>query len=705
MKLSYIALAASLVMSTAAQAEDIVVTARKTEENLKETPVSVRYFSEEQLERANITKIADLPSIGQRIATPHSSALTMSIHGQAQQDPVITVDNAVGVYVDGVYVARSYGLNSYLLDVNNIQVLNGPQGTLFGRGSTGGAVLINTNDPKLNTVEGKVELGYGNHDEREGSAVINLPIGDKVAFRGAISRRKSDGYVKDTVTHDKYNNDNGLLVRGKLLVAPTDGINTVVTGEFYDSETNPNARHLIYGWGTNAAVAQPNLVDYTTTTVTPYNHTKYGSVSATTNIGKLKVVGGWRHVKSDQVLDFDGSSLALTTGYNNADIQQHTVEATYNDQLGKINYILGGFYFNESGNDNLNSYLNNRTSNVSWNAYGHNKSYGTFAHVEVPLTERLSVDGGIRYTHDNKQATTRNMLISATGVKTACVLSGLNLADNCVVSYGKSFDKVSWTAGVNYKLADNLYTYAKVSTGYKSGGLQAKAVSTVSAGTFNPENIIEYSAGVKGNLGPVDYAINGFYNKITDMQVGAVYVQPVFTTVLRNAAEARVYGGEATIGVQIADNFKVNFNGILANPKYLNYKNPITGAELADSNFNLVVKKQFTVDGTYTLGNVDLSANYVWTDRIAQAFNSLASIQATFGNTLGAQIYDTIRTKQAGIVNLRATAHINNVDVSVWGKNVLNHRYYNYLFYSPGSYISGATNDPVGYGVTVGAKF
>lgn len=251
---------------------EIIVTARKVEENLQDVPVAVTAFSGDDLEKQNIQRVENLANFtpGLRMVQAQSTptALTIALRGQVQTDILVTLDPSVGTYVDGVYWARSYGLNGSLLDLKSVQVLKGPQGTLFGRNTTGGALLINSNDPDFDEYSGKISLTYGRFKEFEVSAVSNIPIvKDKIAIRLAGTRFHRDGYTTNnapatavtsvTATTPvargpffgsqngrKFDERDRWNFRGKLLAQVTDNFSLLFSGEYYDADETAPARSL-----------------------------------------------------------------------------------------------------------------------------------------------------------------------------------------------------------------------------------------------------------------------------------------------------------------------------------------------------------------------------------------------------------------------------------------------------------------------------
>lgn len=252
---------------------EIIVTARKVEENLQEVPVSVTVLSGEALEARSVLKLEDLgrfaPGMTTRPGSSTPSALTITLRGQVQSDILVTLDPSVGTYVDGVYWARAYGLNADLLDIQAVQVLKGPQGTLFGRNTTGGALLINSNNPDLYDFGGRLALAYGRFDEIQATGVLNVPIVEgKVALRVAGQRSKRDGYVTNDVAPGvvsavdannpavarapfvgtpngvKLNNRDRWNFRGKLDIKPTENLTLRFSGEYFEMDELAPARQI-----------------------------------------------------------------------------------------------------------------------------------------------------------------------------------------------------------------------------------------------------------------------------------------------------------------------------------------------------------------------------------------------------------------------------------------------------------------------------
>ncbi|MET0182127.1 MAG: TonB-dependent receptor plug domain-containing protein, partial [Caulobacterales bacterium] len=249
--------------------DDIVVTARKVEENIQEVPVAITAFSGAQMEERNVTNLIDIGKFtpGFQITQAANGPQTLSIQsrGQVQGDTLATLEPSIGVYVDQMYWARPKGLNTSMLDLSNAQVLRGPQGTLFGRNTTGGALLLTSNDPNTEEATASANFTYGSYNERASEFVLNMPLADNLALRGALRVRDRDGWAYGVrsynVSGNPDNSQNGVIIRPdgrefndrhevqgrlKALWEINDDMRLILSGEWYSFESNGDGRQMLY---------------------------------------------------------------------------------------------------------------------------------------------------------------------------------------------------------------------------------------------------------------------------------------------------------------------------------------------------------------------------------------------------------------------------------------------------------------------------
>jgi iron complex outermembrane recepter protein len=230
---------------------DIIVTARKINEKLQDVPVSVTVFSGEQLQAQGAARVEDIahftPGLTLVGSPANTNAPVFGLRGQAQTDVLATLEPSVGVYVDGLYIARTPGLNGDLLDIASVQTLKGPQGTLFGKNTSAGAILFETNKPKLNVMSFALNATYGRFNQIDGSLIVNVPlVEDKLAFRGAIQNRNRDGIYIDRVSGKRYNNIDNLSGRAKLLWEPSSTVSVVASGDWFSYKSNGPYEAITY---------------------------------------------------------------------------------------------------------------------------------------------------------------------------------------------------------------------------------------------------------------------------------------------------------------------------------------------------------------------------------------------------------------------------------------------------------------------------
>lgn len=694
-----ICLMAMTALTSPAYAQDITVTARKFEENIQTTPVSITRFDQEQLDARGARTVSDIPGIGEKAIIMSGDALLMSMRGQTQNIIDITTDSSVATYVDGIYVARGYGLNTTLLDVNNVQVLYGPQGTLFGRNSTGGAVLFETNDPVLNKFGVTATADYNSDDEPAASLVLNSPLGQDLALRLAGRYEDESNWVTDRITGKKYGEKNTVHGRAKLRYAP-GSLDAVISGEYYRSRGANEARFMDYGFGQNAALATMNPGDTVAINAPTFNRTELYSVSTRVKYEDFKLVAGYRRVKSNHLGDWDGTPSDLYSQVIDADVEQFNAEANYFGNFGPVKYNVGAFYFQENGSELGEARFYGGLQHSRFVANIDNKSYGVYLANYIDLTNRLRLNASVRYTHDDKDAITRNVALR-NGQPLACVGNGL-LSAGCASPQSASFDKVTWSAGLDYFINPQTMTYVKVGTGYKSGGNQNRAL--INEGVqFKPENIFEVEAGVKGEVGPVRYSLAGFYNEVDNYQILTVFRTPIVHTLIVNAAKTRNYGAELNTSIALQDNFIITGSAQFVNPKFVDYVR--NGVDVSNSRFNNVSKYQFTVDGRYTLRNVTANVSYTWRDSTPQASQSAQYLIATYGAANAEKILDVTTIKAHGILNASLRADFGPISVTAYGNNLTNTRYKKSNSFNEGLWNTSAFNEDRSYGVRLGYKF
>ncbi|NBU84853.1 MAG: TonB-dependent receptor [Sphingomonadaceae bacterium] len=781
---------------------EIIVTARKVEENLQEVPVAVTAFSGEDLEKQNIQKVENLANFtpGLRMVQAQSTptAMTIALRGQVQTDILVTLDPSVGTYVDGVYWARAYGLNGNLLDIKSAQVLKGPQGTLFGRNTTGGAILINSNDPNLDEFGGRLSATYGRFNEFEATAVSNIPIiPGKLALRLAGSRLHRDGYTTNAApatattvlvgntavargpfpgsqNGQKYDNRDRWNFRGKLLAQLTDNFSLLFSGEYFDSDETTPARALrlatnaytasnttynvantsaLFVGATNAglpllpanfpailgvgytrlnadiaaAAAAPSIVLNNERPYATARTYSYGLTAALdTPWGEAKLITGLRKVRTNAGLDLEGSQYAIHFTEGQQEIKQQSIELQTTGKAfdGALDFAAGVFAFHETGFDQSISItvpaLNGTTSHFG--ARIDNDSKGVYGQGSWHITDALTFTGGLRYSVDDKGITSfNNNYVRATGV-TICSIQGGNLGNlgseivrpvGCAITRRDSFSGWSYTAGLDYKLSDGILVYAKTSKGFRSGGQNLRAPSTVAFLPFKPEIAYSYEIGLKSEFFDRRVRLNlaAYTSDINNIQRSTlIAVAPIppstvsgTATILSNAGKARIKGIEAELTALVFPGLTLSATGALTDPKYVSFAD--LSGDRSFERFTGVAKKQFSLAADYSTefgedGKINLHVDYSWRGDSPTADYFFAA------NPQNAAIVEATTAKALGTVGARASVDFGNFGVAIFGRNLTNERdFVQNLLVAPLGYITGIRNEPRTYGVTGTVKF
>lgn len=774
--------------------EEIIVQARKVNENLQDVPVAITAFTGEQLEAQNVQRVQDFanftPGLAIREGQSTRSAITITLRGQVQTDILATLDPSVGTYVDGVYWARATGLNADLLDVESVQVLKGPQGTLFGRNTTGGAMLINSNNPNMHDFSGRASFTYGRFDEMTFTGVVNLPIvNDRVALRLAGQRATRDGYtvnesVPGTVMGGnkvvrrnypgspkgtRLDNRDRWNFRGKLQVMPTDNLSLLFSAEYFDMEeqapgrqlrmllpkyvaTNPTyeiggtgavfvglsngaslanaqaegltvAAPLIAGFASNPKIAQNNETPYSAARTYSYGFT----AALDTEFGEIKFVSGLRDVRSFAGIDLEGSQYAIHFTEAQQRLKQQSAELQITGKAFNeaIDFAAGAFVFHESGFDQSISITVPTLNSATSHFYGKidNDSIGLYGQATWHITDALSFTGGLRYSVDDKRLETRsNNYDRVTGL-TNCSIVSLPQFDaggevvgpqRCSVSRGDAFHGISYTAGLDYRLNDDVLVYIKTSKGFRSGGQNLRAPSTANFTPFLPETAYAYEVGIKSELFDNRLRLNAaaYQTDVTDIQRTTLIATapvppstvPGTATILGNAGKARFRGVEVELMAVLADGLTVSASGALVDPKYIRFSD--AGGNRSFERFTGVAKEQFALAADYATdisgsNRLKFHLDYSWRGDVPTAEYNWV------GNPNNDAIIEATTAKALGMLGARASVEFgDNLELSIFGRNITNERkYVQNLLVVPLGYIAGIRNEPATYGVSASVKF
>jgi iron complex outermembrane receptor protein len=554
-----------------AEIEEIVVSASKFGRELDRAPVAVTELTAEMFDRDHIRSVqevqARVPSLVYSNPTNFAQAY---IRGIGSNFSLAGLESAVAFYQDGVYLQRQAGATLDVVDLAAVQVLKGPQGTLYGRNATGGAILIQTADP-TNEFEGKAALEYGRFDHVRAEGMINLPISDTLAVRFAGQRIWDDGYINDTVGDRDLGTVDSHLVRGKIRWQATPELTAIYSIEHSKQASNLYAQHqrldgllcmacTIYG-------------------VSPAR----GFYDSTQGYDPRNKVNYWAHTLR---IDYEGEQFTVTsvTGYRDT----HTKEFNEQDSMGPelldayvtekgptftqdiyarttfdspLNFLVGGSY--ERDRNTLTSLLFGDQFGPLWSVSTTNKvsldSYSVYAEAYYDLTSSLKLTVGGRYNVDDKKLRVANDANAALVFGTP----GFEVSDK--------FKDLTPRIVLSYDAGDRGYYYVSYNRGAKSGGFSTPALTPPNA--LESEILDSFEIGAKNSFldGTLTTSAAIFYGKYKDVQVQRVDAL-AGTVAAENAAEAEPYGAELDVQWEPIADLNIGFGATYLHNEFTKYE-------------------------------------------------------------------------------------------------------------------------------------
>ncbi len=551
--------------------DEVVVTARRREENLKDVPVAVSAFSAEKLERSGGTDITVLsqttPNITVQTARGSNSTLISYIRGVGQQDPLWGYEPGVGLYVDDVYIYRPQGAVLDIFDIERIEVLRGPQGTLYGRNTIGGAIKYVTK--KLGDEAGaKVKATYGSYNQTDVMVSGQTPVGGGLSVGGAYALYKRDGYGTNLTTGAEHYNKDVQAYRLSAEYKPTEDLFFRLAYDKVTDKSNPRHGHretlptagnypILGVYDTQAGLGDKNKVTTEGLSLT-------GQWDATQNL-TFKSITANRKGHTKTLIDFDGTplpTLDVPANYDDASFSQE-LQAVYSDE--NVQGVFGLYYMNSQASGEFDTIAGNLGLSIADGGKVNTRSFAAFFDFSANLTDRLKVSLGARATRDAKSANVfRLFYLGATpspyqgGVNRPILQVRTNYSD------AKTFEQFTPRISVSYELSDDLNTYASFSKGYKSGGWDMRGDAAITPQTTNgylPEVVKTYEAGLKGYAldRRVSFSSAIFLSKYTDQQVTTQVVVPSgIASSVDNAGASTLYGAEFEASTKFSQHLSGN---------------------------------------------------------------------------------------------------------------------------------------------------
>lgn len=596
------AIIASGLSSVPAQAqvlEEIVVTSQKraTSLDVQKVPTAISVFSGEALEESFAVDLTDVgrmaPNVQLNPAGTYPGFANFFIRGIGVSNTTRSQDPAVGTFLDGIYVGFGPSSIAETFDVQSVEVLRGPQGTLFGKNVTGGAVSVTSRRPG-NDFGGYTKVQIGNYGSIKITGAVDLPLSDNVAVRLAATSRSRDGYFDNLETGDTKPESDVKIIRPTLVWTPTDRTSIAVIGEYYRSEGGSSASQNLDS-RVNPRVAGPAVVQRVFDYAPPgdkydIRHNTQGYVDAEAKMlvvdgsydadhGVFTVITGAREVSYDSSTDFDGSPhTVFHFPDNKEDQEQFSFEARYASKFSStVDFTTGVFYFTQEYDvgERREFFVGGTPQNpMIWQQVGlgeaDDQSVAVFGEASWHISDSLSLLLGGRWTKEEKEILFCPFSFDAT------VFSSLSMSD-CANPVSKDEDWTSFSpkVGLDWHIAEQMFGYLSWSTGFRSGAFNIRARLPEAIGPVDEEEVNTWEAGLKSTLldGKMRFNVALFHSSYDDIQrtisdTVIVNGSPAVTQVLRNAAEASISGIELESSLILTETLAADFTVGYLNAEY-----------------------------------------------------------------------------------------------------------------------------------------
>jgi len=576
---------------------DIIVTAQRREENLQKAALAVSAVAGDTLTRQSITQATDLTRLVPALqVAPAASFTQIYLRGVGTFGANAFAEQGVAFNLDGVYLSRPAAPAGLFYDLDRLEVLKGPQGTLYGRNATGGAVNVITAKPRLGETGANLTAEYGNYDTIKASGAVNLPFGQQVALRVSGQYAKHDGYFSDG-----YDDENTKAIRAQLRGETGTGLDATLSVDYAHvggqgsggtimplldgmHRLGPSDPRVIAAYVARQPTAPvPQIIARDD----GYQDNDFFGVAATINadlgFAKLTIIPAYRKTDLDF---FSYASSFLIDVTEKSD--QMSLEARLAAQTGALNWVLGGYYFVEDVD--ANQVFDQASNGTKIRSDLETESIAAFGQATLALTDRFRVTGGLRYTRDNKKQDSEAHTLPFVGfVPGVFPLVPIILDIPTFATTDVDFSKMTWKAGVEFDLGPRSLLYAQVSTGFKSGVLY----SALGRNFSSPETLTAYTIGSKNRFfdNRLQLNVEAFYWDYKDqqishlgpVQVASTPVGPIFGPVFltENAGAATIWGAEAEMLFRPTPNdlFSANVQYLNAQYDELRYQSySVTGA-------------------------------------------------------------------------------------------------------------------------------
>ena len=714
-----------------ARLEEIIVTAQRRSENMQEVPIAVTAVTANMAERLNLFNIENLSQntpgfVYNRMA---SGAATPYIRGVGTSSVTAGNEPSVATYLDDVYIPTSSGTLSEFLSIESIEILKGPQGTLFGRNATGGVIHVHTRNPSHEPMA-DISVGYGNFDTLSGKFYVSGGLTENVSANLALTYTdQRDGWGTNIVTGNDVLLEKVWGARGKLLIEQNETTSILLTAHYdrVESDKGIAARLLpgVYGrTGFNHDLSGAGFHDFTSSYDGGYT-SKFALFSAkiTKDWDNARLVSITAYTDSDVPFSFDLDAVPLDyyNAYSRGTMETWTQELQLlSPESSEVSWILGAFLLKSESGYNATYDGSAFPSGVfrETNSYLDTDSLSAFAEITAEIMSRTDLTLGVRYTKDNHD------LYDSWGR-----LYGASNVRSPTFTDSHESTSMSGRVALAYHFSDDIMGYLAYNRGFKSGVFNLaifQPTTTQVEPAVDPEEVDVFTVGFKSEFadGRIRFNAEAFYYDYSNIQVA--YIPPTGGNLTINGGESTVRGLEADLVAMPVDNLTVSMGITLLDAKYDEFPSgptdfpqsptphipipagcPFTvypvanapstsrGCDLSDNNMVQAPEYSTSLSFVYTIplvtGNVDLSAS--WSRRDSYNFvpdNSPYTEQ-----------------QKVDLINASITwsSPGERFDVRLWGSNLTDEEYWAYMAHSGISGSKGAAAAPRTYGVTFGYHF
>jgi iron complex outermembrane receptor protein len=653
-------------------AEEIVVTAQLREQDIRDVPVSVTVMSGETIEREGIVSIREIArqTPGFTGSTFNESEPILAIRGATNTFSQAGTSKPVGVFVDGVYISRNSASTFDLFDLDRVEILRGPQGTLFGRNVTAGAIVLTTAPPAYGEPKGRVEANLGNFGTREIRGLVGGTLFGTVAGKLSAVLRKNDGYGKDRLSGVEQNDADNLALRGQLSFPLGSAGLMRLIGEFAN-ETNH---------GRTLTTISPAGADDGDIRTSEHNYPQRferdiralsGHLSWTARAGEIESITAFRQTDTFEDFAFSSTAFGLIPRVNPASpFQQIGINRdqpeTFSQELrliskkyGRFDYVAGAYYFNEgiqrlARTRRLGGQQGDLLRDQTFDQNVDTTSYAGYGDVHVALTDALDLNVGGRLTYDTKEAQ-----VDFTDVQRPAVNFRSDVFED-------SWTEFSPRVALTWRATPNVSVFGSVTEGFTAGGFGTEEdTPSVIGRPFDPETLIAYEIGSKTSwLADRLWAnVTVYHQDYQDKQEG--FLDPQFNFVIVNAAAATMNGAEIESQWRPTANTRLHAAYSYLDATYDEFL--VSPADNRSGNFlSTSPEHSYSVGGQWTLplargGEAALAANYAWQDQYFTGSENRPSFLIDAYSLLDASVSYTPRSGLWRAI--------------LWGKNLADEEY------------------------------